>query len=961
MTRRKTPSLFWVAASAAVLALAGCARSDRPHAPRYGEDAVWFVHATDPHIFLDTAQTEKTAATGAKQQDLGQTALADMLKRLGSLHDSDAPPAFLVLTGDLGVEPCSIAKSPDSPENCVKTVDNAVRNQQITRTAELLGASPIRDIYLVAGNNDIALEDPADPALSYFNAFIDDVQREIDKNGKNVSLHNLTRCYASTGGPPEGCISDIGHTRYRLIGFPSQSFKNRDGETKPAANAPVQEAQFNKFNDLLKSAQQDGRQVLIVTHTPEMDDPYFLAASRYQAPEKAKDGTVPPSPWVPTWHVSQKLLDGWRDVLANDSVIGVLAGHLHDSHKEIYRQPYAWSSNNDHRMGFRKLFLAPPLSVKNQDASPIQARGFALVRLEDGKLTSRLFWYNAETHEFSPDPEPGLERPPHHGWHLSPALLWLWQLGWPQADLDRMAVLLIAFLAAFLTIVQIQQIPAADNPLTGQEAAPAGGGSGGGTAPARPAFEPSPFASNFGKTVITGLGGLAAEIVLQAFAGQPSAADKEFYIVWFIVFFFLLLILLAFLRAVAEAVRSRLAIRYSPLAREPEPQTRKRCEKQQDGTVKIVEEPQPWYIKFRRWLDYWVLRSILWLFAWRVPLLTFFDTFINLIQGKNQTMTGAFSKTIVDQQRNVVRSADAIRKTSNAVIYSKLSELAPNPRRTPQDVRVNISVLSADQTNVFYISRSPGSSLKSFGKRSVAWVAAFTGRIRWYKKSYSDDQDLFRAIILYDNADGTIAGDEPQIHLNTHYQPRDGDYEAFMMLPVPWPQRGFGSDYVKGTIHISFRSQKDFELLWPAALTPAQQDAQLADAIQKKAAEINNNKSHEKKPNLEEDLKHLKDVQQDIQKIDQGIQAAKNNEERKALREQRGQKMEAAGVDTKSGMCDPVIDNPNYSNDQRALENGCADPEVRATLHEAVTVLSELLHGFNENIYNTRVASNRPD
>src|ERR1700726_4155384 len=27
-------------------------------------------------------------------------------------------------------------------------------------------------------------------------------------------------------------------------------------------------------------------------------------------------------------------------MLASDSVVGVLAGHLHDSHKEIYRQPY---------------------------------------------------------------------------------------------------------------------------------------------------------------------------------------------------------------------------------------------------------------------------------------------------------------------------------------------------------------------------------------------------------------------------------------------------------------------------------------------------------------------------------------------------------------------------------------------------------------------------------------------
>jgi hypothetical protein len=161
-----------------------------------------------------------------------------------------------------------------------------------------------------------------------------------------------------------------------------------------------------------------------------------------------------------------------------------------------------------------------------------------------------------------------------------------------------------------------------------------------------------------------------------------------------------------------------------------------------------------------------------------------------------------------------VRTADALRKNLNAVIYSRLPGHSYHPQRTPQDVRVNISVLSTDQTNVFYISRTPGSSLKPFGKRSVAWVSVFTGKIRWYKKSYSDNQDLFRQIVLFDNTDGTIAGDEQKIHLSSHYQERDQDYEAFVQFPVPSPQRGFESGYVKGAIHVSFRRETDFASLW---------------------------------------------------------------------------------------------------------------------------------------------------
>jgi len=934
-----------------VLVLAGCGRSDRQRRGEPDDSVIWFVHATDPHLFLDTAQDKATEKTGAKQQDLDKTALVDMLKGIHFLPDGNGAPAFLVLTGDFGVDPCPIATSHNQSQDCATSADKTKRGEQIKLLADALGTSPVEDIYLVSGNNDVALEVPDDVALAYFNTFIDDVQGELVKAGKTVHLHNLTRCYAAGGGPETGCFADLANSSYRLIGFPSHSFKNRESpdSNTTAANAPAQEQQWETFSKLLKDARDHGRKVLIITHIPEIDDPYYLAVNRYRAPEADKNGKVPPPPSITAWNVSQKVMDGWRDALAADSVIGVLAGHLHDSHKEIYRQPYTWSSDNDHRLGFRKLFVAPPLSVKNQDTSPIQARGFAVMRLADDELQARLYWYNSETREFSPDQAPRFERPQRHGWHLAPSIMWLWQLGEPQAALDRMAVLLIAFLAAFLTVVQIWQIPPADNPLTGKETAPASGAGGGGAAAAKPAFEPSPFASNFGKTVVTGLGGLAAEMVLKAFEGKPSSVDKEFYIVWFIVFFFLLLILLALFRAFAEAVRARLAIIQYPLARQPEPPkrwVRKR------GVEVPVEEPLKWYTKFGRSLAYWGQRFIHWIFSLRVPLLTFFDTFINLIQGKNQTMTREFSNTIVEQQRNVVRTADAIRKNLNSLLYRTLSRLDPDGERTPQDVRVNISVLSADQTNVFYIARTPGSSLKPFGKRSVAWVSVFTGKIRWYKERYFEDKELFPKIVLFDNTGGTIPGDEAQIHLSSHYQQRDGDYEAFILFPVPWPQRGFDSDYVKGAIHISFRNQEDFERLWSFDFSYGQQDVKLVKAIQKIDAEIQAAKSDEERRRLQEDLKLLKD----IQKIDAEIQAAENKKERKSLQEHRQQKIEAAHLKT----CDPVIDEQIYSNEQRALEDWCKDPEVRATLREAIAVLGELLRGFNENIYNSRGGSDQP-
>jgi hypothetical protein len=104
-------------------------------------------------------------------------------------------------------------------------------------------------------------------------------------------------------------------------------------------------------------------------------------------------------------------------------------------------------------------------------------------------------------------------------------------------------------------------------------------------------------------------------------------------------------------------------------------------------------------------------------------------------------------------------------------------------------------------------------------------VSVFTGKIRWYRKTYKDDKvhpGLYSKIILYDNQNGAIADDQPTIFLHANYQPRDDDYEAFVMFPFPWPHRAYGSDYVKGAIHISFRHEEGFDKLWGFSSTVAE-------------------------------------------------------------------------------------------------------------------------------------------
>jgi hypothetical protein len=802
-------SILLVSASlaASVLALA-CST----HRERVGDGGVWFVHATDPHVYLYLKKPDDAneKAIWDYQQNQDAQTFRTFLQALATLPQKDGPPAFLLITGDFGVDPCLNPK-PGTPataladaKGCLASVDEKERASRVDAFADLLSASPIPDIYFVAGNNDLPLETADDAGLGYFNQFFQDVQSKIAIKNANVRLHNLTGCYGPNAGAISNCSPDLPGTPYRMIGFPSQSFKNKD--TKYASNQTLQSAQYKTFRGFFDQAVKDGKKVIIATHIPEMDDPYFLARDRYAGvkPDHSADPDKDnPRSAFSTWNVEKSLLEDWTKVLASDSLVAVLAGHLHDDHKEIYQRPYSWSTLKEHQLGYHKLFLAPPLSVKNQDGSPIQARGFSVVSLKDDHLTNRFYWFDGRTASFSPDSRPEISRLYHRSrlaliFSLSN---WLWNIDRKDNDLERACILLVALLAAFLTVIAISQIPPTDNPAAKKPDDDKD----------KPAPDPSPFTNRFGKTILGGLGGLVFADLAKTFTGKQLADDaKCFYVVWFILFFLFLLLLWSAIRSLAEAVRSRVAVIHYPLARRPHiPRTLTR-RGESERWFHLKQWVVDWFWRIVDGVTYWIMRIVNWFFSLKVPALTFFDTFINLVQGKNQTGT-AFSAAVIEQQRNVVRVADTIRRKLHSLLQTKLNEIdvKENKPLAQRHVRVNISVLSADQSSVFYISRTPGSALLPFSKISVAWISVFTGKIRWYEIGYRKQN-----IRLFDNSDKTIPDAPKDIMLDNYYEERQDDYQAFIVIPVPQPQRAFGSNYVKGAIHISFSSTTDFRRIW---------------------------------------------------------------------------------------------------------------------------------------------------
>src|SRR6266581_1145735 len=171
MRQTKTvPRVMFTCATVLVMAIASAyAGTDR----NPEDDHAWFVHVTDPHFFLDRPGDTDAAkeSTREKQEKLNQNALSDLWKQIPSIPHGDHPLAFVVLTGDFGVEPCSIATNPQAKpkaKDCIDNVNKEKRAGQITVLADLLGSSPIRDIYLVAGDKDIPSETAADCGLVYF-------------------------------------------------------------------------------------------------------------------------------------------------------------------------------------------------------------------------------------------------------------------------------------------------------------------------------------------------------------------------------------------------------------------------------------------------------------------------------------------------------------------------------------------------------------------------------------------------------------------------------------------------------------------------------------------------------------------------------------------------------------------------------------------------------------------------
>lgn len=383
---------------------------------------------------------------------------------------------------------------------------------------------------------------------------------------------------------------------------------------------------------------------------------------------------------------------------------------------------------------------------------------------------------------------------------------WFWEIaatGKPGDVLARIAVIAVALLSAFLTVVQVWQIPSPDTRLTDPTRSADTKSSPperAGDAPLAQA--PSMWLGNkFAQTVVSGLGGLAAVSFLDDYWSETGVNAKAYYLVLFVVFFLVFLMTSALLRGVLEAVRSRVVLATPTVA-----------------WPRLPGKEGRWN-QISRWARYRARRFWIWLLSLRTSVLTFGDTFFNLIQGKNQLQTEAFSDAITNLHWSIYWAASRVREDVDRAVCAALRRRGVSQEEVEDSgIRVSISLLSADERWVDYVSQERGSLGRPFDRRSVAWVSVYTGKARWCRMG--DEWQSFYAenpegVTLEENRGLTIPEEKGPIKLSSYFQVRDAsDYKGFVVLPFPWAHRGKPFHQRRGAIHISFRNPQHMDHLW---------------------------------------------------------------------------------------------------------------------------------------------------
>lgn len=338
------------------LAVAGVAntRARSTHFPSFDQQ-VTFAQLTDAHLFDEGWRQPVAEAYRQAADNWG--ALHWSIDRINSTVRSGRSIDFVVYTGDLGLQNVAFPASESCLTKAVHiepglppTPEESAVNDLLTELDRLT----VRTVFFVSGNNDPQDEDASD---GRFDCFVLALQQRAQALAEPLRVQKLE---------PDRSFELKG---FHLLGINSASFK----KAANYQNVCVPRVQIGALQQLLDGAcpqnevgllrhQVDvGAPTLLFTHVPDLKDPF-----RQQ----------------PAWDLDTRVRRAWEQEAARDNVLGIFAGHFHDSNRSLYGTSAGVSHLAVEGRVAGKTYVAPPLAVKNQVGKVENARGFLLASVK---------------------------------------------------------------------------------------------------------------------------------------------------------------------------------------------------------------------------------------------------------------------------------------------------------------------------------------------------------------------------------------------------------------------------------------------------------------------------------------------------------------------------------------------------------------------------------------------------
>jgi len=557
-----------------------------------------------------------------------------------------------------------------------------------------------------------------------------------------IAIQDLTACYTADTVRDDECSVDIAGGHVRVVGFPALATTVLPSDT---AFGRLLTKWVAVLDTLVARAAAADKVVVVVT---DMPDPASWASTGFPAGAASRLNAI----------------------VASNPVLGVVG---------------ARRGTRPLRREGDRIISTLALSA---DASQVDSvLGFTLVQVTRRDLSTVRFQRRDATLSFVTEEHRKAVRPAT-SWLGQTAIGiedWLWRLTRSADLLAYWAVLSVAFVVAFLTVVQLWDVSddrpgsptpsdraglsgtgsagVAQAPTVGTTGATSGGGGAATTGAVAGLLD-----TNVGRALGAGVSGMVLVSFLDEFWRAARFNAKAFYLVAFVGLFFAFLVLSGVWRAIQEALRHRIAT-HMPI----------------------------WWVGARATIAGTPARFWVWVLSLRGTALVFSDTFFNVLQGRNQLKSAVWTDVILDHHQAILATAERVR-----VEVDKAVRAAQGPQG--RQIRVNITLLSRAGNMLYYVRAAEGSLQRPFDEKSVAWLAVAAGRPLWWIQAW---EETFPGAVLVDNKDGRtgLKGlGEKEFKLGEQFAHRGSqDYAAFIVIPFPLGSRG-ENDRARGAIHISF-------------------------------------------------------------------------------------------------------------------------------------------------------------